>query len=192
MDAAAPVVLATTGKPEDDALAAVAELYGASVFRGPEDDVLSRFVLAARRVGARYVIRATADNPATDIEGPRRVLAELITSNVDHVIEDELPYGSAVEAVSVAALERASKRAGHADDREHVTSLIRRDRENFTARVIPAPASVRAPDVRLTVDTREDLRYMRALAVRLGGWSHEPALATILKAASAPVEKRCA
>ena len=97
---AAPVLLATTTHAEDDVLAATAARYGVPVFRGPADDVLSRYLLAARSVGARFVIRATADNPAIDIDGPARVLAMLRSSTADHVIETGLPYGAAVEGVT--------------------------------------------------------------------------------------------
>jgi spore coat polysaccharide biosynthesis protein SpsF len=180
---AAPVLLATTTNQEDDVLVAAAARYGVPSFRGPAEDVLSRFVLAAQSVGARHVVRATGDNPAVDIGGAARVLAALRSTRADHVVEDGLPYGGAVEGVSVDALVRASKFATDPADREHVTPWIRRDRGRFTALQIPAPRSVRNPDVRVTVDTNDDLRFMQDLAARLDNWSAEPELRTIVKAA---------
>ncbi len=96
---AAPVVLATTTNQEDDVLVATAAKYGVASFRGPADDVLDA-LRACRAVGGRrsYVVRATGDNPAVDIGGPGRVLAALRSTHADHVIEDGLPYGAAVEA----------------------------------------------------------------------------------------------
>ncbi|MDQ1386308.1 MAG: spore coat polysaccharide biosynthesis protein SpsF, partial [Actinomycetota bacterium] len=41
------VVVATTTDPADDEVASLAAEIGARVFRGPVDDVLSRFLLAA-------------------------------------------------------------------------------------------------------------------------------------------------
>jgi spore coat polysaccharide biosynthesis protein SpsF (cytidylyltransferase family) len=128
-------------------------------------------------------VRATGDNPAVDIGGAARVLAALRSTRADHVVEDGLPYGGAVEGVSVDALVRASKFATDPADREHVTPWIRRDRGRFTALQIPAPRSVRNPDVRVTVDTNDDLRFMQDLAARLDNWSAEPELRTIVKAA---------
>ena len=66
----APVVLATTDRPEDQALAAVAQHLGASVFRGDADDVLGRFVAAAEAFDFDHVVRATGDNPGVDIQAP--------------------------------------------------------------------------------------------------------------------------
>ena len=52
-------------------------------------------------MGARYVVRATADNPAIDIDGPERVLQQLRASGADYVVEAGLPYGACVEAVTL-------------------------------------------------------------------------------------------
>src|SRR5262245_14423266 len=191
--AAAPVLLATTTNQEEDVLVAMAAKYGVAAFRGPGDDVLSRFVLAARSVGARFVVRATGDNPAVDISGPDRVLAALRSTEADHVIEDGLPYGGAVEGVTVDALVRASALASDPADREHVTPWIRRDRGRFKALQIPAPVSVRRPDVRVTVDNNDDLSFMRRIADRMKNWSDEPELQHIINVAtSLAAEARCA
>ena len=107
---AAPVMLATTLAADDDCLVAAAAPYGIPVFRGPEHDVLLRYVHAARSMGARYVVRATADNPAIDIDGPERVLRDLRASGADYVVEAGLPYGACVEAITTDALNRAALR----------------------------------------------------------------------------------
>ncbi|HEX7795996.1 MAG TPA: hypothetical protein VF456_16660 [Vicinamibacterales bacterium] len=190
---AAPVVLATTTNQEDDVLVATAAKYGVTAFRGSADDVLGRYVLAAQSIGARFVVRATGDNPAVDIGAPVRVLAALRSTRADHVIENGMPYGGAVEGVTVEALVRASTLATSAADREHVTPWIRRDRTRFTAVQIPAPVAVRRPDVRVTVDTEHDLAFMQDVAARLDNWCDEPELSSIVTvAASLAAGARCA
>ena len=190
---AAPVLLATTTNQEDDVLVAMAAKYGVATFRGPDDDVLSRYVLAAQSVGARFVVRATGDNPAVDIGGPDRALAALRSTNADHVIEEGLPYGGAVEGVTVDALTRASSLATVAADREHVTPWIRRDRERFHALQMPAPAGLRHPDVRVTVDTEDDLSFLQDVAARMNNWTDEPELTSIVAVArSLAARARCA
>jgi len=164
-----------------------------TTFRGSADDVLSRYVLAAQSIGARFVVRATGDNPAVDIGAPGRVLTALRSTRADHVIEDGMPYGGAVEGVTVEALLRASKLATSAADREHVTPWIRRDRTRFSAVQIPAPAALRRPDVRVTVDTRDDLAFMQDVAARMNNWCDEPELRSIVTvAASLAAGARCA
>src|SRR5215211_6131321 len=125
------VVLATTTEPADDALVAVARNLGVPVYRGGADDVLGRTLRAAQEFGLDPVVRATGDNPFVDIQASGRLLAALRASNADYVREDGLPCGAAVEAMTAAALRRAVELATDAEDREHVTTFIRRRTDLF-------------------------------------------------------------
>jgi spore coat polysaccharide biosynthesis protein SpsF len=176
-----PVIVATTTRADDDPLADVARTCGASVFRGPDDDVLLRYVLAARWLGVDYVIRATADNPAVDVGTVRRTLDWLIAGDLDHAIERDLPVGGAVEAVRTSALVDALARTADRGDREHVTPFIRRD-PRYHIDQPPAPAPLRRPDVRVTVDTTADLARMRQLLRTAGSGRWVVPLAEIIDA----------
>jgi spore coat polysaccharide biosynthesis protein SpsF len=177
----APVVLATTTRDDDDVLADAAHRLGALVFRGDATDVLGRFVAAADAFDFEYVIRATGDNPGTDIQAPGRLLAALRGSQADYVHESGLPYGAAVEAVTRAALVRAADEATDLADREHVTTYVRRHTQLFRVLQVPAPAPLRRPDVRLTVDTADDLEQVRRLFARTG--LDMPSLRQLIEAA---------
>lgn len=180
LSASAPfVIVATTSRPEDDVIADEALRLGAMAFRGPEHDVLKRFVLAAESVNARCLVRATADNPAVDMDAPGRVLSALLASRADYVCETGLPYGAAVEAVSLEALRRVERIASRSEDREHVTTFIKRMRTLFEVRELPAPQGVRRADLRLTVDTPEDLNYMMAVFSEAGAATEAPLHAII-------------
>jgi spore coat polysaccharide biosynthesis protein SpsF len=157
---ALPVVLATTQRSDDDPLAEVARRLDIEVVRGPDEDVLGRFVLVVRTFGCSAVIRATADNPAVDLDAPRRTLDQLIRQQADHVVESGLPYGAAVEAIAADALLVSADVATDRYDREHVTPFIRRDGRFFALEAV-APQRLTAPALRLTVDTEEDLGFMR-------------------------------
>lgn len=179
-----PLVLATTTLPEDDRLVSEAAACGAAVVRGPVDDVLARFVIAACEHGARYVIRATADNPAVDMDAPARVLEALLQHDADYVSERGLPIGAAVEGVRVDALLRAARETQSPYDREHVTPYIRTRADQFAVVHVDAPTPLRRPTLRLTVDTPADLQSMRHLLWRAG---EAPApLAAIIAAAEQP------
>ncbi|HYE85063.1 MAG TPA: hypothetical protein VEA16_01820 [Vicinamibacterales bacterium] len=159
--AVAPVIVATTTRPEDQAVVDEAERYGVAAVRGHVADVLSRYLLVAEEFQLDEIIRATADNPAVDIDAPRRVLTVLREQRADHVIDRGLPYGAAVEAMRVDALRSSSVLATQAADREHVTPCLRRQTDLYRVFEIDAPRAVRRPDLRLTVDTAGDLAYMR-------------------------------
>jgi len=162
-----PVVLATTTGRDDDVLEAAATRLGVPTARGARDDVLERFVHAAAGRGADIVIRATADNPAVDIGAAGRAIAALSAADADYCHEQRLPYGAVVEAVRISALLDAAQKATAAGDREHVTTFIRRHPTDYRLIQPDAPAALQRPDLRLTVDTEQDLAFMRAIAREL-------------------------
>jgi spore coat polysaccharide biosynthesis protein SpsF (cytidylyltransferase family) len=177
-----PVIVATTSGREDDVVAEEARRLGAGVFRGDASDVLQRFVDAAHAYEVSLVVRATADNPFVDAEGPRRVATLMSRLGADYVLESGLPVGAAVEAVTTEALERAAALAAEPFDREHVTTFIRRDGRFRPVRSM-TPAVLRRPELRLTVDTPEDLEYARRLWARLDSRTGLPTLSAVIAAA---------
>jgi spore coat polysaccharide biosynthesis protein SpsF len=181
-----PVIVATTTGDADDAIARVAAGLGADVFRGDEVDVLGRYRAAARAFHLTHVVRATADNPFVDGDGVRRTLQFLERVDADHVVECGLPVGAAVEAMTVDALDRAAALVTDPYDREHVTSLIRRD-VRFKALRAVANGAVRRPGLRLTVDTPEDLEFVRQVYTDLGTPTHVLPLTAVIAAADARI-----
>jgi spore coat polysaccharide biosynthesis protein SpsF len=184
------VILATTTLPDDTALVDVARSLGVGVFRGSAGDVLARYVGAARTFGVGLVVRATGDNPAVDIGAPGRLVGALERGLADYAWEEGLPYGAAVEAMTVSALERASRLATDHQDREHVTPFIRRHPDAFRQVHLDAPANLRRPDLRVTVDTADDLAHVRRLFQLTS--RPEPAVADIIRAADELVRERAA
>lgn len=184
-----PVVLVTTTQPEDDALVIEAGRLDIQVVRGPADDVLGRYVQAVTSLDLVACIRATADNPAVDMDAPRRAIELLRRTGAGYVLEHGLPYGAGVEAVSCAALRYADLLATEPYDREHVTPLLRRDRR-FVAIDALAPGALRRPELRLSVDTAEDLDAMRRLYAAVGVGLAPMPVAAFIAAADALREER--
>lgn len=181
-----PVVVATTTADADDAVARESGRVGADVFRGDETDVLARYRAAARAFGITHVVRATADNPFVDGDGVHRTLQFVERVGADHVIECGLPVGAAVEAVTLDALDRAAALITDPYDREHVTSFVRRD-ARFKALRAVATGAIRRPGLRLTVDTPEDLAFVRQVHADLGEPDTVVPLAAVIAAADARI-----
>ena len=139
-----PVVLATTTLLEDDLLCEEAERLDLAVLRGSADDVLGRYAFAASMLGVSAIVRATADNPAVDLDSPCRTLEILRRSGADYVVDYGLPLGAAVEAIRVTALVRAAAQATEAFDRGHVTPFIRRATPSRAICAL-APSALRRP-----------------------------------------------
>ncbi len=77
IDGLSAVLVATSTLDKDDPLAEYCAAENMPVFRGSEDDVLDRYVQAARQVDADVVMRITADCPFIDPRVSTRVLDHL-------------------------------------------------------------------------------------------------------------------
>jgi len=184
----ARVVLATTVLEEDSVLCDLATRLGVAVYRGSASDVLARMAKAADAFDLNPVIRATGDNPAVDIEAPGRALAAMRELRVDYVCESGLPVGAAVEAVTRDALLRSAREANGPDDREHVTTWVKRRNDLWNLAFPAAPAPLHRADLRVTVDTPGDLAYVRSLYARAG--TEQPSLRALIDAAEPVKQKR--
>jgi len=162
------VVVATSTAPGDDAVIELADSLGVAVVRGSEDDVLSRFVAALDAHPADAVVRLTADCPLLDpslIDAVAGAWAAApIHDYVSTVLVRSLPRGMDVELVTAPAL-RAIDRMAVGHHRVHVTSGLYADPTAY--RLLGLCVTPSAHDLRVTVDTREDLALLRALVAEL-------------------------
>ena len=175
------VVLATTDQSEDDELATLARRMEVEVYRGSTDDVLGRFVEAALLYRFEMVVRATGDNPAVDIDAAARLSRLLNESDADYAVEEGLPCGTGVEIVRTTALVQSAILTARADDREHVTTFIKRQPHLFRLTRVAAPPRLARPNLRFTIDTAADLSYMRRVFAHVR--SAEPPLCDLIAAA---------
>lgn len=168
------VWLATSNLPENDALAAWAETAGYNVFRGDEEDVLSRYATIVRQIGADVVVRLTADCPFIDASIIDAVVDLRASENVDYASNCTLrhfPDGLDVEVFTAAALAEADAKAKAPFLRQHVTPYIHgRRRDRFPAgqfRTADLAGHGDFSHMRWTVDEPEDLEFVRAVAAQL-------------------------
>lgn len=150
--------------PKGDEIAT--EFHGrCDIIEGPEDDVLTRYVSAADKYKSHYIVRVTGDCPL--------IPPYLITKHVKVAVVNGYDYLSNVEeSIRLAAdgtdCEVLSRRLlNHLDqsaishlDREHVTTLARRERPEW-ARMGAITSFFDNSGIKLSVDTPEDLERVR-------------------------------
>ncbi|MEJ5190196.1 MAG: spore coat protein, partial [Breznakiellaceae bacterium] len=146
-----------------EAFRPLAKEAGFHLFVGDKENVLSRYVEAARSFCLDTVVRATGDNPFVFSDGATRLLYETMRCGADYGAYGGLPYGAGVEVVRREALERALREAETAYDREHVCPYLYTHPEFFYLHRPLAPRLWRDSQLRLTVDTQADYEWARIL-----------------------------
>ena len=183
------VIFATTTDASDDPVAEYCDFSGIPFTRGSQFDVLDRYYQTALQAKADAVVRITADCTVID--------PVLIDDVVNILIDDEYdfasnrlpppwprtyPIGLDVEACTFKVLKKAWKEAKEPQHREHAmpyfyegVQLIRQSRTLETG-ISPRGFNIALldhttdfGDYRWTVDTPEDLEFMRQVYSRFDG-----------------------
>jgi spore coat polysaccharide biosynthesis protein SpsF len=165
------IVIATTDLPAEQAILDLARQNGVEGFRGPTADVLARYHLAAQAYRADVIVRVGGDEPLLDPATVDRVVARHLESRADYTdncrIVQTFPRGLDVEVLSRATLDRLVHLARQPHQREHVTPYLYEHPDEFAITRVEAEGELRRPELRLTVDTEDDLRLIEAIYGRL-------------------------
>ncbi len=162
------IVVATTIKEADDAIAYFCQNNSMPCFRGSEDDVLERMVGAYQMLGAEIGVEAFGDGPLIDPAVVDRIVnAYLNADGAYHLVGNDMkttyPPGMDVEAFDIDALEDADRRATAPSIREHGTGYIRQNPDIYRLLNLEASGLERRPDLTIEVDTDEDFEVIRAI-----------------------------
>jgi len=185
------VIVATTTEPTDDRIVAHCREHEAFCFRGSQEDVLDRYYRAASQCGAQVVVRVTSDCPLIDPGVIDKTVSAFLAEQPDYASNSMVrtyPRGLDVEAMSFRALELAWREARQPYERAHVTPYIHESPNKF--KILSVTGDHDYSEFRWTVDTPQDLEFVRAVYARLGNakflWSdviklleREPKLASI-------------
>lgn len=166
------VIVATSNEESDDPVAEECRRLGVACFRGSEDDVLDRFRGAADALTAEQCVRITADCPLIDPDVSDDIIDQFERADpaVDYAsnkIPQSFPRGLDTEVFSREALERTARWARKPYHRTHVTAYMYQMPELFTT--LSVVSDVDRSDWRWTIDTREDLAFVRSIYERMDG-----------------------
>ena len=169
-------VLATTVNPSDDRICELAARHSFPFFRGSENDVLDRFVQAARVHKFTKIIRVCADNPFLDLGGMKTLIDTFEKSDADYLgvqLAGNKPsilthFGFWTEAVRLDALEKAQQMTDEKLYHEHVTNFVYGNPQLFQVQFIQADELVFfRNDIRMTLDTPDDFQVQQKIYATL-------------------------
>ncbi len=132
---------------------------------GSEPDVLSRYVAMAADRYPDYICRITGDCPLIPEFVISSVIKSAIKGNNDYTSNIIPAYRTAIdghdcEVMSNRMLQWLDKSADTAEHREHVTTRIMEDPPNW-ARIHPIIGYYDLSDIKLSVDTQEDMNAVK-------------------------------
>ncbi|MDK1028770.1 MAG: glycosyltransferase family protein [Anaerolineae bacterium] len=183
------VLVATTTDASDDPIAAWCDSKGIGYTRGSQNDVLDRYYQAASHAKADLVVRITADCPVIDPFLIGDCLNTLLDGSYDFTCNRlpppwgrTYPIGLDTEVCTFSALKKAWEHSTESLHREHVMPylyegvMLKPKEKNLTAGVSQRGFNIaqlqHTPSyghMRWTVDTPEDLEFMRLLFDHFNG-----------------------
>ena len=130
------IIVATSIDVRNQPLVEHVKKLGYTCEQGSENDVLGRYVQAAKKHHADIVVRITGDCPLVDADLVDDVIRQFKAAKVDYFSNTNpptYPDGLDIEVFTFKALEQASQEAADLFDREHVTPYLRKPGNYKTA-----------------------------------------------------------
>lgn len=154
----ADIVIATSNLKQDDIVEKFCSTYkGVYCFRGDEQNVLKRYYDCATTYHFDDVVRLTGDNPFPDIEELDRLIVYHQEEKMDFTENfSMLPIGVGMEIISYKALKDSMKNAILPKHFEHADEYILDNLNHYRHGTLTVPVEKNRPNVRLTVDTKQD------------------------------------
>ncbi len=164
------IALATSTNLSDDPIAEFALREDIQVVRGPEDNVLARYKMAADQLEADIIVRVTGDAPLIDPGTIDLLIEKLIECDVDFCIGNPKveTIHEGFSPFTRRALDKLVREAW--DDpaaREHVTAYFKEHPEFVPIAFVQLGAEYHFSGARLSVDTPSDLCFLETVYAEL-------------------------
>ena len=158
------IVIATTINSKDDAIEEFASANNINFFRGSENNVLERVVRCAEAYSIENIVELHGDNPFLDGRLIDKAIKTFLEEKLDYIsntIKLTFPSGLRVQVFPTKLLTEIYKKVNDPAVNEHVSVYFYEHPEIYKIGNIAADPNEHAPELRLTVDTPEDLELAR-------------------------------
>ncbi len=146
-------------------------------FRGPENDLVKRYWLAAKEYKSEIIVRLPADNPTPEPSEIDKIIEFHVTenqngfsSNLAEINNSGYPDGIGAEVFNFDHLNKLNKKQLNSKEKEHIHlnfydySLNETKDETFaTVKTINCPIEFARPDLILDVNTFDQYIFFREL-----------------------------
>ncbi len=146
-------VLTIGDRPENDAIREWCDRKGIAYTTGPEENLLDRHLSAAQMADSNPIIRVTGDCPFVPSSEIDRIISEHEQNDARYTtnIADEMPIGTAVDAIDREVLEEL-----HELDDTHPVRRLRENPSEWNIVVTPNKQWTALGEAHTAVDTPAD------------------------------------
>jgi spore coat polysaccharide biosynthesis protein SpsF len=176
------IIVAIPENSHDNQLEVFLRSQGINVFRGSENDLVSRHFNAASSAGADFIVRIPGDNPLPHASEINNIVNFHMSSNpngfstnLSEVFNSQYPDGIGAEVFSMQILEEIYKSELSAPQREHLhlnffNYEIQHEARpgDYPVRTINCPTEFARPDIILDINSIQDLGYFQRMFHDLG------------------------
>ena len=159
-------IIATTDRSVDTPLAELGEQYNIKIFRGSLDNIQKRVIDCIHQYNITEFIRINGDSPFLRIDLLKQGYDILQKNNYDFVTNlypRSFPYGISIEIFKSNVFIGRINQMRTEFYREHITSYFYENIEQFNYKNILLENGQNHQDIRLTVDTKEDLKMIQKM-----------------------------
>jgi spore coat polysaccharide biosynthesis protein SpsF len=161
------IVLCTTTKPDDSVFVDIAKGYGVECFRGSEKDIIDRYFEATLKYDIDFIVNVDGDDVFCDPQLIDKTIEIFFETGASVVKWNDLPLGSSPMGIKVEALKKVHETKDE-NDTETGWGMYFTDTSLFDVKyVLPDDEELKHPEVRMTVDYPEDLKFVKEIFNRL-------------------------
>ena len=158
------IVIATSVKKEDDIIKKFCDKNGIMCVRGSENDLLSRYKMAADATHSDIIVRLTSDTPLLEHDVIDSVVNTYIQNKYDFVsncypLPRTFPDGMNVEVFSKEILDEMHFNAKKPSEREHVTFYVLMQPKKF--KIFRVDTMKDVSDYRFNLDYKLDYEFIK-------------------------------
>ena len=159
------IIIAIPNTKKNNKLNIFLKKKGFKVERGSEKNVLKRFYNIAKKYKIKNIMRLTSDCPLIDYKICNNLINTFFSKNLDYIATGKkFANGLDCEIFNFKSLELSFKKSKSNNDKEHVTTYIKRNKTKFKFKTYENNKD--DSKIRLTIDRAEDLKFLEKIISR--------------------------
>ena len=159
------IIIATTKFKRDNIVCNISKKKKIKFYRGPEKNVLKRFLNCAIKFNVKNIARVTPDCPLVDPRLLQSMKKQFFIRKLDYLAntnppkKSKFPDGSDIEIFKFRSLQKIYRLSKNKDDREHVTHLFWKNPKKFKIKIINKKKNI--SNYKFSIDYKHDLLLVK-------------------------------